>query len=108
MLTEPDQRPRVSPAQFDLRRLNRFGVVGFVDHGFQWQSSGDFEVEIIPMGAEDAEDRMARLCEFLVGVMRDSQGGDDATCGAVREGLDGPAGEGADDPEPACSDYAVR
>ena len=32
MLTEPAARPRVSPAQFDLRRFERFGVLGLVEH----------------------------------------------------------------------------
>ena len=95
VLMEPDQRPRVSPAQFDLRRLNRFGMAGLVDHAFPWDGSGAFEVEVIPMGAEDAEDRMARLCEFLARMVSAPKGGDDATCRPVRQGLDGLAGEGA-------------
>ena len=35
MLEEPDHRPRVSPAQFDLRRFNRFGLLGLADNVWQ-------------------------------------------------------------------------
>ena len=100
-LTDPSQRPRVSPAQFDLRRFQRFGLLGLVDGQPLRRGSvgGDFEIHVIPLGAEDVRERLTRLCELLGGLLRNPQGGEDATGRTVREGLDGPAGEGGDDGE---------
>jgi hypothetical protein len=108
MLEDPAFRPRVSPAQFDLRRLNHFGLLGLADHGWQRREQDDFEVAIIPMESDDASDRLARLFELLTKAVAASHGGGDATSCAVREGIDRPAGEGADDPEPARCGYAFR
>jgi hypothetical protein len=101
MLTEPAARARVSPAQFDLRRFERFGVLGLVEHDVRHPQWGDVEIEIVALGTDDSEDRLMRLCALLGGWVTGAQGGEDATSGAVRSGVDGLAGEGADDPEPA-------
>jgi hypothetical protein len=101
MLTEPAARPRVSPAQFDLRRFQRFGVLGLVEHDVLRPQGGHFVIELVALGTDDSEDRLTRLCALLGGWVTGAQGGEDATSGAVRSGVDGLAGEGADDPEPA-------
>ena len=104
MLAEPADRPRTSPAQFDLRRFQRYGLLGLVDATPLRRGGGDgtaFDVQIIPVEAEDAQDRWARLFDLLAGAMSGLRGGDDAASGAVCQGVDGPAGEGTDDPEPA-------
>jgi hypothetical protein len=108
-LTPANDRPRVSPAQFDLRRLQRFGLLGLVD-GIVWRPGhGDFEVQLVPLGADDAEERLARLCELLGTLLSvPGEGGGDATSSALRAGVDGAAGAGADDREPACRDHAAR
>jgi hypothetical protein len=109
-LTPPSERPRVSPAQFDLRRFQRFGLLGLVDSPpLRWRSeAADFEVHVIPIGAEDAGDRLARLDELLAGLVTMPQGGEDATGCTVRTGLDRAPGEGRDDRKPACRDHAAR
>jgi hypothetical protein len=109
-LTPANGRPRVSPAQFDLRRFHRFGLLGLVDGQplrRRWEAA-DFEVHVIPIGTEDAAERQARLYELLAGLVTTPQGGEDATGCTVRTGLDGAAGEGRNDREPACRDHAVR
>ncbi len=109
-LTPAHQRPRVSPARFDLRRFQRFGLLGLVDGQplrQRWEAC-DFEVHVIPVGAEDAAERRARLYELLTGLVGTPQGGEHATGSTVRTGVDGAAGEGGDDREPACRDHAVR
>jgi hypothetical protein len=109
-LTPSHERPRVSPAQFDLRRFQRFGLLGLVDGQplrRRWEAS-DFEVHVIPVGAEDAAERRTRLCELLAGLVMAPQGGEHATDSTVRTGVDGAAGEGGDDREPAGRDHAVR
>jgi hypothetical protein len=100
--------PRVSPVEFDLRRFNRFGVLGLVDPTFTRVGAKGFEIEVVPIGADDAEDRWARLLGVLGELLRLSGGGGDATGGALRPGFDGSAGEGADDSEPARRRHAVR
>ena len=45
---------------------------------------------------------------LLAKMVAGSHGGDDATSGDVRQSLDRPAGEGADDPEPARCGDALR
>ena len=80
-LTPANERPRVSPAQFDLRRFQRLGLLGLVDRPpLRWRSGADdFEVHVIPIGAEDAVGRLARLDELLAGLVTTPQGGEDAT-----------------------------
>jgi hypothetical protein len=101
-------RPQVNPAHFDLRRFNRFGLLGFSVQAWKWRDESDFEIEIVPIGVEVAGDRMSRLFELLTQMVATSLGGEDATSRAVRQGLDRSAGEGADDPEPACCGDASR
>jgi hypothetical protein len=113
MLTEPTDRPRTSPAQFDLRRFERYGLLGLVDgtplrRGCRDGTHAAFEVQIIAMEAEDAQDRWARLFDLLARAVGGSCGGDDAAGGTVCQGLDGLAGEGTDDPEPARGHYGLR
>jgi hypothetical protein len=107
VLTPRAERPRVSPAQFDLRRFNRFGLLGLADAESRPTRARrrTFEVQVIAIGTADARDRWFRLCELLLGLVR---GAEDATSGAVRAGVDRVAGEGADDPEPAGRHRAVR
>jgi hypothetical protein len=108
-LTDSVDRPRVSPAQFDLHRFQRLGLLGLLDRPVRHlrTAASDFELQVIPLEADDAEDRMARLCELLGGLLTEPKGGEDATSGAVCPGLDGAAGEGADDRQPAGRDYPV-
>jgi hypothetical protein len=106
-LTPVERRAGTSPARFDLRRFQRFGLLGLVD-GKLHRRSDDFEIELVPVGAVDAKDRVARLCTLLAGLLKDRPGGDDASSRVVRQGLDQPAGEGADDPEPARRRYGIR
>ena len=108
MLEDPARRPRVSPAQFDLRRFNRYGLLGLTDQGLRRYGGGEFEVEIVPIDTEDASDRLARLCELLAKMATKSHGGGHATSGAVRQSFDRPAGEGADDSQPARCGDALR
>jgi hypothetical protein len=113
MLTEPADRPRTSPALFDLRRFQRYGLLGLVDGTPLRRSCGGgtraaFDVQLIAMEAEDAQDRWARLFDLLARAVSGSRGGDDAAGGAVCQGLDGLAGEGTDDPEPARRHYGLR
>lgn len=113
MLTEPADRPRTSPAQFDLQRFHRYGLLGLVAGTPLQRGCGEgaraiFGVQLIPMEAEDAQDRWARLFDLLARAMSGSQGGDDAAGGTVCQGLDGFAGEGTDDPEPARRHYGLR
>jgi hypothetical protein len=86
-LLDPANRPRTSPAQFDLRRFNRFGVLGLAEGVGVRCASTDLEIQLIAIGAEDAEDRQARLCELLAGMLTRPQGGGDATSRAVRSGF---------------------
>jgi hypothetical protein len=108
-LTDAADRPRVSPAQFDLRRFQRLGLLGLLDRPLRRlrTATTDFEVQLIPLEADDAEACMARLCELLGRLVTESGGGEDATSSALRPGLDRTAGEGADDRQPACRDYAL-
>jgi hypothetical protein len=113
MLTEPADRPRTSPAQFDLRRFQRYGLLGLVDGAARRRGCGNgpdaaFDVQLIALEAEDARDRWARLFDLLARAVSGSRGGDDATGGTVCQGLDGLAGEGTDDPEPARRHYGLR
>lgn len=101
MLTERAARPRVSPAQFDRRRFERFGMLGLVEHDVVRSQGGHFEIELVALGPEESEDRLTRVCALLAGWVTGAQGGMDATSGVVRAGVDGLAGEGANDPEPA-------
>jgi hypothetical protein len=108
-LTDPADRPRVSPAQFDLHRLQRLGLLGLLDRPVHHARTAatDFELQLIPLVADDFEDRVARLCELLGGMLAERRGGENATSGTVCPGLDRAAGEGADDREPAGRDYPV-
>jgi hypothetical protein len=88
VLLDPAERPRTSAAQFDLRRFNRFGVLGLGDGVGVRCDSTDLEIRLLAIGAEDAEDRRTRLCELLAGMLiRPEQGGGDATGCAVRSGF---------------------
>jgi hypothetical protein len=98
----------VSPEQFDLRRFNRFGLLGLVEYVFRRGEIASFDIEVVPIGAEDAEDRLSRLFALLAGLLDRPEGGGDATGSAVRPGLDGSSGAGADDPEPARRRDAIR
>jgi hypothetical protein len=108
VLAEPALRPAVSPVHFDLRRLERCGLLGLVDTPPWRRGVGGLEVQIVPLLAADAEDRWARLCELLVGLVAGTEEASDATSRFVCPGLDGAAGEGADDPEPAGRHHALR
>ena len=92
-LLDPAERPRTSPAQFDLRRFNRFGLLGLADGEVLRGAGTDFEIEIIGVGTEDAADRLARLCELLAGMLRTPfPGGADATSRPLRPGIHRAAG----------------
>ena len=108
VLLDPARRPRVSPERFDLQRFRRFGLLGLVDGQPTRQADDRFEVQIVPLGTDDAADRWARLCELLGRLVTMPQGGEDATGCTVRAGVDGAAGEGRDDQEPACRHHAAR
>jgi transposase len=75
VLEEPARRPRTSPAQFDLQRFKRFGLLGLVAGHPRSSPSGDFEIQLVPLGAEDAEQRLDRLCGVLAGLVMTSEGG---------------------------------
>jgi hypothetical protein len=108
-LLDPVERPRISPERFDLERFGRFGLLGLVDERPTRRADDRFEVQVIPLGTEDASDRWARLCELLAGLVTQPEGGEpDATSCPVRAGIDGLAGEGADDPEPARGHHGLR
>ena len=92
ILLDPSERPRTSPAQFDLRRFNRFGLLGLADGVALRCAATDLEIQLIGIGAEDAAERMARLCELLAGMLTRSQGGGDATSCALRPGFHRAAG----------------
>jgi hypothetical protein len=113
MLTEPTDRPRTSPAQFDLQRFHRYGLLGLVDGTPLRRGCGDatratFDVQLIAMEAEDAPDRWARLFVLLARTVSGSRGGDHAAGRTVCQSLDGLAGEGTDHPEPARRHYGLR
>jgi hypothetical protein len=109
VLLDPARRPRISPERFDLERFRRFGLLGLVDQHPTRETTDAFEVQLMPLGTDDASDRWARLCELLAGLVTQPEGGEpDATSCPVRAGFDGVAGEGADDPEPACRHHALR
>jgi len=91
-LLDASERPRTSPAQFDLRRFNRFGLLGLADGVALRCAATDLEIQLIGIGADDASDRMARLCELLAGMLTRSEGGGDATSCALREGFHRAAG----------------
>src|SRR5438128_3316287 len=89
---------RLTPAQFDLARVARFGVLGLLDNdplGVTWATHAvdQFDVELIPVGPADASERMARLCAVLYSLTTTPRGGDAATRRTVRPCLDGDAGE---------------
>jgi len=106
MVTPLPERPRVSPAQFDLRRFNRFGLLGLVDPESQpSQDCATFDVRLLAIGTEDARDRWTRLCELLMGLLKEVE---HAPSGPVRAGIDRVTGEGADDPEPVGRHHAIR
>ena len=91
-MQDPAGRPRTSPAQFDLRRFNRFGLLGLAD-GVVLRAGTDFEIEIIGLETEDAADRLARLCELLAGMLKTPfPGGADATSRPLRQGFHRAAG----------------
>jgi len=92
VLLGPAQRPRTSPAQFDLRRFNRFGLLGLADGVVLRSATTDLEIQFIEIGAEDAAERLARLCELLAGMLTRSEGGGDATSCALRPGFHRAAG----------------
>ena len=92
VLLDPAERPRTSPAQFDLRRFNRFGVLGLGDGVAVRCAATDLEIQLIGIGAEDAADRLSRLCELLAGMLTRSQGDGDATSRALRPGFHRAAG----------------
>src|SRR5919109_2025138 len=103
MLLPRGQRPRSSSARFDLDRFARFGLVGLLEcdpvgHAWWSRPSEGFQVVVTPVGTADAHDRRARLCAFLFAL---ASGDRDEASRPLRPGLDGVAGEGADDPESA-------
>ncbi len=71
-------------------------------------AGADFEVQLVPLEADDADDRLERLCELLAGRMIEPGGDEDATCGTLCASFDWAAGEGADDPEPARRHHPIR
>lgn len=100
-------RRRASPAQFDLHRFQRRGLLGLVDPA-SWSgtgSGGRFDVRVLAIETADARERWDRLCDLVVGLVK---GGGDATSGTVCASLDGVAGEGADDPQPVGRHHALR
>jgi hypothetical protein len=76
VLLDPARRPRVSPERFDLERFRRFGLLGLVDGQPARQIDERFEVQVVPLGTDDAADRWARLCELLGGLMTMPREGD--------------------------------
>src|SRR5919109_2450199 len=101
MLLPNGQRPRSSSARFDLDRFARFGLLGLLEcdpvgHAWWSRPSEGFQVGVTPVGTADAHERRARLCAFLFAL---ASGDRDEASRALRPGLDGVAGEGADDPE---------
>ena len=92
-LQDPAERPRTSPAQFDLRRFKRFGLLGLADGVVLHGAAADFEIELVGLEAEDAADRLARLYELLAGMLRTPcPGGGDATSRPLRQGFHRAAG----------------
>ena len=60
----------MSPARFDIGRVERFGLFGLLERdpvGEAWHTSRieDFQIEVIPVGTADATARTARLYAFL-------------------------------------------
>ncbi|MFQ5968682.1 MAG: hypothetical protein ACE5MI_13940 [Acidimicrobiia bacterium] len=108
VLDHADPHRRRSPAQFDLQRFKRFGLLGLVEGEPRRSPLGDWEIQVVPLGANDAEDRLCRLYALLADLITQDPGDADATCRPLRPGLDRAAGEGADDPEPAGGHYALR
>jgi hypothetical protein len=98
-LTDPASRPRISPAQFDLRRFQRLGLLGLLDQPVRHMRTPtmDFEVQLVLLATDDADDRMARLCDLLGRLVTEPRGGEDATRRTLCPSLDRTAGEGAND-----------
>jgi hypothetical protein len=107
-LLEPALRARCSPAQFDGYRFERFGLLGLVDGASLVQGPEGFSIRLVPLAPTDAEERLVQLYELLATLVTEPQGGGDATGRALRESLDGIAGEGANHPEPARRHHALR
>lgn len=112
MLRPAPQRPRASPARFDLDRYERFGLLGLLERdpvGGGWFSSDTaaFDIEVITVGAADGDERRARLVAFLAQLITTPQGGEDDSGCPLRPGFYRDAGEGANDPEPARRHHAV-
>jgi hypothetical protein len=108
-LLDPERRPRVSPERFDLQLFQRFGLLGLVEERPAHRSDARFEIQVLPLETDDAADRWTRLYGLLAGLMTQPVVEEpNATGGAVCSGVDGSAGEGADDPEPARSHHALR
>jgi hypothetical protein len=106
MLLPSRDRSRTSVARFLLARVERFGMLGLLDHdpeGKAWgiAMAGRFHVEVVPVGTADARVRVARLYEVLADLIVSRRGGRYDNGRTVCSGLDGVAGTGANHPEPA-------
>ena len=77
---------RTSPTEFDLHRFRRLGLLGLLE--LETHRSGAYEIEVVPLGADDVDERWIRLCTLLGGLIARGQGDCDATCRAVRQGID--------------------
>jgi len=112
MLLPERQRPRISPALFDLDRYQRFGVLGLLDHdpvgdGWFWSVHGALQVEVIAVGSADSGERRGRLLALLAQLIDPAQGGEDASGSPLRSRFHRDAGEGADHPQSARRHHAV-
>lgn len=112
MLRPLSQRPRSSPARFDLNRYERFGLLGLLERdpvGEDWFSSdmGAFEVEVIPVATADGDERRTRLVAFLAQLITTPHGGEDDPGCPLCPSVHRDAGEGANDRQPARGRHAV-
>jgi len=113
MLLPSDQRPRTTSARFDIGRVERFGLLGLLERdpvGDAWigGSVGDFQVQLIPVGTANAQDRWGRLFAVLSALLTTTAGETHDSCGTLRPCIDRNAGEGTDDSESAERDYGIR
>ena len=86
VLPPTECQPRTSPVRFDLERFQRYGLLGLVDGEPRRGRSDGFEVQLVPVGAADAEERRARLWAVLGGLLTETSGGEHASSRVVRTG----------------------
>jgi hypothetical protein len=114
MLLPYDQQQGATPVRFCLARFTRYGFLGLLDQdplgrAWGWSMVKTHQVELVSIDEADTSERMNRLFAVLYRLTTKIPGGDyNATCGTLRKGFYGNAGERADHPEPASSYHSLR